>query len=199
MDLCEAEDLDTDDEVFDHDLMAPDSGYSEARGNCPPSWNPARPRLFSQAQSYGSPYSHREQCDRGTQTSSSTPSALHPELPNPMLPSGVGSEPQRLFYGNAGHRLQFSEVFEVPRASRASLGDQADDIPLDLLPVDRVEVRIGQKLRQIGDQFHSSYVERRNRNENRADQPFWWRLLVLIFALIFDPDENVEAAGQRRG
>ncbi|XP_069773223.1 bcl-2-modifying factor-like isoform X2 [Narcine bancroftii] len=191
MDLCEPEELDTDDEVFDHDLKAPDSGYSDASGSCPPTWNPARSRLFPQAHSYGSSFNHGEQCDRGTQTSSSSPPPHHLQSASPMLPSGVGSEPQRLFYGNAGYLLHFAEVFEVPR------NDHAGGFQMDLLPEERVEVRIGQKLQRIGDEFHSSYMERRNRNENHADQPFWWRLLVLVFALIFDPDENAEAAGQR--
>ncbi|XP_067847348.1 bcl-2-modifying factor-like [Heptranchias perlo] len=204
MDQCEAEELDSDDEVFGQDLMAPDSGYSDTSGNCAPctspTWISARSRLFSPAQSVhscGAGCGREQQCDRGTQTSSSTPPPVHPQSANPMLPSGVGSEPQRLFYGNAGYRLHFPEVFEVPRASTAPHCDRADGLPMDLQPEERVEIRIGQKLQQIGDQFHSSYVDRRNRNENHADQPFWWRLLVLLFAFIFDPEENVEAAGQR--
>lgn len=197
MDLCEEEEHDTDDEVFNHDLTAPDSGYSEASGNCPPTWSAARPRLFHQSHPCGPTYSQAEQCDRGTQTSSSTPPPLQPQPASPILPSAVGSEPQRLFYGTAGNRLHFAEVYEVPRANTVSRCNQTDRLPMDLLPEERVEIRIGQKLRQIGDQFHSSHVERRNRNENRADHPFWWRLLVLLCALIFDPNENGEAAGQR--
>ncbi|XP_078419233.1 bcl-2-modifying factor-like [Cetorhinus maximus] len=202
MDLSEAEELDSDDEVFDQDLTAPDSGYSDTSGTyaagASPTWNSARQRLFSPTQSvhfHGAGCGREEQCDRGTQTSSCTPPPIHPQPA--MLPSGVGSEPQRLFYGNAGYRLYFAEVFEVPRASTASHHGRTDGRPMDLQPEERVEIRIGQKLQQIGDQFHSSYMERRNRNENHVDQPFWWRLLLLLFTLIFDPEENVEAAGQR--
>ncbi|XP_038640031.1 bcl-2-modifying factor-like [Scyliorhinus canicula] len=204
MDLSEAEELDSDDEVFDQDLTAPDSGYSDTSGTyapgASPTWTSQRQRLFSPTQSmhiYGAGCSQEEPCDRATQTSSSTPPSIHPESANPMLPSGVGSEPQRLFYGNAGYRLHFTEVFEVPRASTTSRHGRMDGLPMDLQPEERVEIRIGQKLQQIGDQFHSSYMERHNRNENHIDHPFWWRLLLLLFTLIFDPEENVEPAGQR--
>ncbi|XP_078089577.1 bcl-2-modifying factor-like [Mustelus asterias] len=204
MDLSETEELDSDDEVFDRDLTAPDSGYSDTSGSYPPgaspTWTSARQRLFSPSPSahlYGAGCGQEEQCERGTQTSSSTPPPSHLQSASPMLPSGVGTEPHRLFYGNAGYRLHLSEVFEVPRASAPSHHGRMDGLPEHMQPEDRVEIRIGQKLQQIGDQFHSSYMERRNRNENRGDQPFWWRLLLLLFTLIFDPEENVEAAGQR--
>uniref|UniRef100_UPI00398F05B6 bcl-2-modifying factor-like isoform X2 n=1 Tax=Pristiophorus japonicus TaxID=55135 RepID=UPI00398F05B6 len=167
MDLCESEELDSDDEVFPQDLTAPDSGYSDTSGTCAPcaspTWTSARSRLFSPASSVHfcrAGCGQEEQCDRGTQTSSSTPPPTHQQSANPMLPSEVGSEPQRLFYGNAGYRLHFPEVFEVPRASRASHRDRADGHPMDLQLEERVEIRIGQKLQQIGDQFHSSYMER---------------------------------------
>ncbi|XP_048394015.1 bcl-2-modifying factor-like [Stegostoma tigrinum] len=190
MDLCETEERDSDDEVFDLDLTAPDSGYSDTSGTfasgASPTWTASRQRLYPPTQPlhlYGAGGIQEEQCDRGTQTSSSSPP--------------VESEPQRLFYGNAAYRLNCSEVFEVPRASTATHHDREDVLRTDAPSEERVEIRIGQKLQQIGDQFHSSYMERRNRNENRVDQPLWWRLLFLLFTLIFDPEENAGAAGQR--
>ncbi|XP_060684793.1 bcl-2-modifying factor-like [Hemiscyllium ocellatum] len=188
MDLCDTEERDSDDEVFDLDLTAPDSGYSDTSGSyasgASPSWTARRQRLFPPTQhSNGAGGIPEEQCDRGTQTSSSSP----PDE----------SEPQRLFYGSAAYRLNFTEVFEVPRASTAPHHDRENVLQMDAQPEERVEIRIGRKLQQIGDQFHSSYMERRNRNENRVDQPLWWRLLFLLFTLIFDPEENAEAAGQR--
>ncbi|XP_007891385.1 BCL2 modifying factor 2 [Callorhinchus milii] len=199
MDLSDTEELDSDDEVFAQDLTAPDSGYSDNTSGTHESltWRATRSRLRSPINSVhfcGPGCGRQVQCDKATQTPTSIPGS---DLAEPSLPGGVGAHPRRLFYGNAGYRLGSPEVFEVPRSSGLPHQGRGDGMPMELQPEDRVEVGIGRKLQQIGDQFHSSCMERHHRMENHVDQPFWWRLLVLLFAMIFDPEENRAMPGQR--
>lgn len=201
MDPSDTEDVDSDDEVFDPDLTAPDSGYSDnTSGTHNMTWSATRPRLRSPIHSVhfcGPGCGRQVQYDKATQTPTSVPGSDIAEPSLPGLPAGGGAHPRRLFYGNAGYRLGFPEVFEVPRPSDLSHQSQGNGMPLDLQPEERVEVGIGRKLQQIGDQFHSSCMERHRRMENHVDQPFWWRLLVLLVAMIFDPEENRAVPGQR--
>ncbi|KPP69238.1 bcl-2-modifying factor-like [Scleropages formosus] len=89
--------------------------------------------------------------DRSTQTPG--PALVHRFS---MLPCGVAHEPRRLFYGmcNAGFRLHFPAHFE-----RARNPEQGQRNRPEHHPRPSAEVRIGQKLQVIGDQFHQDQVE----------------------------------------
>ncbi|KAK6481204.1 bcl-2-modifying factor-like isoform X1 [Huso huso] len=112
-----------------------------------------------------------------------------------MLPCSVQEEPLRLFYGNAGYRLHFPADFEQNRDAvedelveeRNQGGEQ---------PVLSAEARIGQKLQQIGDQFHRDYTLMHHINQ-RNQQPVWWRLAVTLFNLLFEREGNIVMPDQR--
>ncbi|XP_008320105.1 BCL2 modifying factor 1 isoform X1 [Cynoglossus semilaevis] len=134
--------------------------------------------------------------DRGTQTPG-------PDLAlnNGMLPCGVGEEPRPLFYGNAGFRLHFPAHFELigDRETRRRQSDeernrmeprpqqqQQQQRQQQQQPVQRsVEVRIGQKLQLIGDQFHRDHLQLYHRNQ-RNHGPLWWRLTTTLLSLLFN-------------
>ncbi|XP_015206405.1 BCL2 modifying factor 2 [Lepisosteus oculatus] len=116
--------------------------------------------------------------DKGTQTPS--PALVHGDN---MLPCGVGAEPRRLFYGNAAFRLHFPAHFEQGGDEEEETGEAEEQ------PVRSAEVRIGQKLQRIGDQFHRDYLHMYRRNQ-RNHQPMWWRLALALFTFLFERQGN---------
>lgn len=124
-----------------------------------------------------------------------------------MLPCGVPREPRPLFYGNAGFRLHFPARFELPgnqeeearppREEREQM--QARQWEEEAEPERQiarsVEVRIGQKLQLIGDQFHSERVLLHRLNQRNEAGPLWWRLASTMFSLLFE--RELEAAAWR--
>ncbi|XP_066550315.1 bcl-2-modifying factor [Amia ocellicauda] len=119
--------------------------------------------------------------DKGTQTPSPV---LGPG--DSMLPCGVGAEPRRLFYGNAGFRLHFPAHFEQAREEQEEEEEMGE---AEGQPVQTAEVRIGQKLQKIGDQFHRDYLHMYHRNQ-RNQQPMWWRLAAALFPFLFGRQGN---------
>ncbi|XP_023658180.1 BCL2 modifying factor 2 [Paramormyrops kingsleyae] len=102
-----------------------------------------------------------------------------------MLPCGVGQEPRRLFYGSAGLRLHFPAL-SVPGGHPPQEERQPDDRPQP-----SAEVRIGQKLQMIGDQFHQDQLQLYHRNQ-RNQQPVWWRLVMALCGLLFERRQRAE-------
>uniref|UniRef100_A0A1A7X0A0 Bcl2 modifying factor 2 n=1 Tax=Iconisemion striatum TaxID=60296 RepID=A0A1A7X0A0_9TELE len=120
--------------------------------------------------------------DRGTQTPGP---ALLPR--SGMLPCGVVEEPRPLFYGNAGFRLHFPARFELVGDFEARQQDREEEPNgMERPPAARsLEVRIGQKLQLIGDQFHLEHLQQYQRNQ-RNQGPLWWRLTATLLGLLFD-------------
>ncbi|KAG7466321.1 hypothetical protein MATL_G00163840 [Megalops atlanticus] len=118
--------------------------------------------------------------DRGTQT----PSPALGQGDN-MLPCGVAQEPRRLFYGNAGFRLHFPARFEHVGDQEQEEEGQGEAERSAEQPALSAEVRIGQKLQMIGDQFHQEHLQLYHRNQ-RNQQPAWWRLAIALYTLLFE-------------
>ncbi|XP_041669123.1 bcl-2-modifying factor-like [Cheilinus undulatus] len=125
--------------------------------------------------------------DRGTQTPGP---ALAPD--NGMLPWGVAEEPRPLFYGNAGFRLHFPANFELvgdqDQEGRRRESEQQHsrmELPQQQPASRSLEACIGQKLQQIGDQFHREHLQLYHRNQ-RNQWPLWWRLGAALLSLLFD-------------
>ncbi|MGH0122934.1 UNVERIFIED_CONTAM: hypothetical protein FKN15_018601 [Acipenser sinensis] len=146
-------DLDeVDDDVFhpdDAEAEGPEKTIVSVRCHC--SCSPLKAPLHF---SYCRGTRFREIRYENKETQMSSPVMANRDI---MLPCSVQEEPLRLFYGNAGYRLHFPADFEQNRDAvedelveeRNQGGEQ---------PVLSAEARIGQKLQQIGDQFHRDYT-----------------------------------------
>ncbi|KAI1897904.1 hypothetical protein AGOR_G00088080, partial [Albula goreensis] len=133
---------------------------------------------------WGAPFREIKYEDRGTQTPSPP---LRPR--GSMLPCGTSQEPRRLFYGNAGFRLHFPALFEHmedPAPERNPDQNQNwERQPQQQQPELSCEVRIGQNLQLIGDQFHQERVQLYHRTQRNL-QPAWWRTVAALYSLLFE-------------
>ncbi|KAM8833898.1 BCL2 modifying factor 1 [Synchiropus picturatus] len=120
---------------------------------------------------------------------------------NGMLPCGVSEEPRPLFHGNTGFRLHFPADFERlgDQEARQTLSREEEprmeQLPERPLEAQSVEACIGQKLQQIGDQFHREHLQQYHRNQ-RNHRLLWWRLATALLDLLFD--RGAFAGGARR-
>ncbi|XP_064421305.1 BCL2 modifying factor 2 [Latimeria chalumnae] len=136
-----------------------------------------------------SPGFRRTDCeDKETQTT--TPDSPTWDI---MLPCGISAQPRRLFNGNAGYRLHFPAHFE----RNPNLQSRVETWMEERLD-QSAEVRIGQKLQRIGDQFHKSYMQRNRRIRNHADQPVWLRIFFFFFRFVHLNVEEIRNGPGRR-
>ncbi|XP_036066430.1 BCL2 modifying factor 2 [Oryzias melastigma] len=108
-------------------------------------------------------------------------------------------QPRRPFHGNAGLRSHFPAQFEPmeDRGPRPTGEEEEEEEEEDRgrqnealaerpeeQPEVSVEVQIGRKLREIGDQFNQDHMEVFMRHR-RQNVPLWMRLTAALFGLLF--------------
>lgn len=107
---------------------------------------------------------------------------------------GTEEQPSMLCHGNTGFRWHFPAQFE-PTEDRGERETEEEEEEEDRREEERrmaerpegeasPEVRIGRKLREIGDHFHQEHVELFRRHQ-RDLLPVWMRLTTALLGFLF--------------
>ncbi|XP_029590258.1 uncharacterized protein LOC115175166 [Salmo trutta] len=169
----------------------------------------------------------RDTRDRGDTQDMSTQMSTGPIVPrseghnNNTLPCGVQDNHQArmLLHGNAGFCLHFPAQFEPmddqgerqndvgegrredddDEEERRRMEERLDEERVEDSTADSTEVRIGRKLREIGDQFHQDHVQLFLRHQ-RDVLPVWIRLTMALYGFLFNrgPPAIPRPRGQER-
>ncbi|KAM9421519.1 bcl-2-modifying factor-like isoform 2-T3 [Salvelinus alpinus] len=140
---------------------------------------------------------------------------------NNTLPCGVQDNHQArmLLHGNAGFCLHYPARFEPvddqgerqndevegrredddDEEERRRLEERLDEERVEDSTEDSTEVRVGRKLREIGDQFHQDHVQLFLRHQ-RDVLPVWMRLTMTLYGFLFNrgPPAIPRLRGQER-
>ncbi|XP_051951781.1 uncharacterized protein LOC127621975 [Xyrauchen texanus] len=114
---------------------------------------------------------------------------------------GAPEEPRALFHGNAGFRAHFPALFEhdpdgAPNTERRAVDEMRQEEKEDeCVEGISVEIQIGRKLREMGDQFQQDHLQLFT--QHHRGQLGWFHLVTSLYNFLFPQGGPLNARAQR--
>ncbi|KAK1805605.1 hypothetical protein P4O66_019888, partial [Electrophorus voltai] len=116
-------------------------------------------------------------------------------------PTTTTEETRALLHSDPEFGAHFLTVSEPPHAT-AEEDEEEEEVGMpeerdeEARPGASVEVQIGRKLREIGDQFHEEHLQLFLQYQ-RAQLPGWWHIAMTLYNFLFPVEEIGPGGGQR--